>query len=920
MKMALQRSSAESPRLRGRSVVPQPQGDDTAPLPVPLREVPPTAEPSEAERRLATRREYTSTRAFGPLSQLPFNASVEQHGLPFLALAMGVSILSAAIMTGSWPGGIATLALAIAMVLTTFAARWHRLIARIDGAIGQVVTIALPLVPQFLFGMGIGEWTAFGGLAPAAAATFLVMVMGLGSLYLRRHPGLAIAVPWALGMGALLSDLTANSMYALIGAGVLFALAGREQMAQQMGEERQRAAQERGQNRARDILSDYEDTGQGWFWETDRRSQLTYVSDTVARVLSTSAEQLVGKPLVTLFDLADASDSSERTLMFHLSTRSAFKELAVRAAVNGNERWWSVSGRPIYDGFNNFIGFRGSGTDLTERKRSQEEVSRLANFDSLTGLSNRFKITRVLEKILTSRQEANRACAIFLLDLDRFKHVNDTMGHPAGDALLKQVAQRLERAVGKLGQVGRLGGDEFKVVIPGRQAKQLLAELAREVIHSLSQPYAIDGQRVIIGASIGIAVAPDNGDNSDDLVRNADLALYAAKDGGRGRHHFYAEDLHADAEARAQMEEDLRDAITKGDLEMFYQPIVCLATEQITGFEALLRWQHPLKGWIPPDRFIGTAEDTGLITQLGEWALRTACADLANMPSNVRVAVNVSPLQFSSPQLPAVVTQAIAAAGIRPEQLELEITESVFLTDDASTDAMFTALKRIGVRLALDDFGTGYSSLGYLKNAPFDKIKIDQSFVRGATEPGSRNGAIIASITSLAKALGMETTAEGVETLDELELVRRHGCSHVQGFIYDRALDRDATHARLAAGLHAVAKGPRSARAARQTMLRKVVLDHQGNQYDGTIRNISTSGALIEGLWNVPVGTIFKVEIATNYFVTCTARWSVDERMGVEFANPLPRDAAGQITAVQGLPPKPVAPMIASPRSSARVR
>ncbi len=217
---------------------------------------------------------------------------------------------------------------------------------------------------------------------------------------------------------------------------------------------------------------------------------------------------------------------------------------------------------------------------------------------------------------------------------------------------------------------------------------------------------------------------------------------------------------------------------------------------------------------------------------------------------------------------------------------------------------MFRSLKRIGVRLALDDFGTGYSSLGYLKSAPFDKIKIDQSFVRGATEPGSRNGAIIASITSLAHALGMETTAEGVETMDELELVRRHGCSHVQGYIYDRPLDRAATHARLAAGLQAVAKGPRSARAPRQTMLRKVVLDHQGNLYEGTIRNISTSGALIEGLWSVPVGTEFKLQISANYFVTCTTRWSMDERMGVEFANPLQRNAAGQITAVQGPSPK----------------
>src|SRR5690606_8345191 len=235
------------------------------------------------------------------------------------------------------------------------------------------------------------------------------------------------------------------------------------------------------------------------------------------------------------------------------------------------------------------------------------------------------------------------------------------------------------------------------------------------------------------------------------------------------------------------------------------------------------------------------AEDSGLIAQIGEWALRTACHDLARWPEEVRVAVNVSPLQFANPQLPTIVTSAIAQAGVHPSRLELEITETVFLNDDAATDAMFAALKRVGVRLALDDFGTGYSSLGYLKKAPFDKIKIDQSFVRGATEPGSHNGAIIASITSLAHALGMDTTAEGVETLDELDLVRMHGCSHVQGFIYERPLNAEAALERLETGLVAVARGPRASRAPRQTMLRKVVLDHHGQLYNGTIRNVSST-------------------------------------------------------------------------------
>ncbi|MGN6500784.1 MAG: EAL domain-containing protein, partial [Tsuneonella sp.] len=575
----------------------------------------------------------------------------------------------------------------------------------------------------------------------------------------------------------------------------------------------------------------------------------------------------------------------------HLSAHSAFQELPVRAAIADEERWWSISGRPIYDGFQNFCGFRGSGTDLTEKRRSQEHASRLALYDSLTGLANRFQMGQSLEKILAAPQEAHRECSVFLLDLDRFKHVNDTLGHPAGDALLKQVGQRLERAVGKAGLVGRLGGDEFEVIVPGRAHREQLRAMAQEIIGALSQPYSIEGQRVVIGASVGIAVSPDDGLSSESLIRNADLALYAAKDGGRGRLHFYANDLHSAAEERSQLEQDLRDAVSHGGLELFYQPVVHAATEQIAGFEALLRWNHPTRGWLSPAKFVPVAEDAGLIGPIGEWALRTACHDLARWPQNVRCAVNVSALQFANPNLPAVVTNALAQAGVDPSRLELEITESVFLTDDEGTDAMFAALKRVGVRLALDDFGTGYSSLGYLKKAPFDKIKIDQSFVRGATEPGRRNGAIIASITSLALALGMDTTAEGVETLDELDLVRMHGCSHIQGYIYEKPLSAAAATERLSAGLAALAKGPRSARAPRQRMLRKVVLEHGGQCYNGTIRNMSTTGALVDGLWNVPVGTIFRIAMSESQIVTATSRWCEDDRMGVEFAEPIEREA-----------------------------
>jgi len=328
---------------------------------------------------------------------------------------------------------------------------------------------------------------------------------------------------------------------------------------------------------------------------------------------------------------------------------------------------------------------------------------------------------------------------------------------------------------------------------------------------------------------------------------------------------------------------------------LHYQPVVNLGKEQVTGFEALLRWNHPRLGRLSPAVFVPVAEDCGLIGQIGEWALRTACHDLARWPAHIRVAVNVSPLQFSSPALPSVVTHALASAGVDPSRLELEITESVFLNDSANTDAMFVALKRIGVRLALDDFGTGYSSLGYLKKAPFDKIKIDQSFVRGATMAGSRNGAIIASIVSLANALGMETTAEGVETMDELDLVRELGCSHVQGYIYAKAMAREEADVVLAGDCRIEAHGPRSARSARRTMLRKVSLAVHGASYSVTIRNISETGAMFEGLLDVPMGLEMIMALSDEVSVAATVRWSCYGRTGVVFAEPIVFDEQGLI-------------------------
>lgn len=638
--------------------------------------------------------------------------------------------------------------------------------------------------------------------------------------------------------------------------------------------------------RASRLLTEYEESGRGWFWETDRRGAITYISASLARSLNYEPNELIGLQLTQLVVAGNVGNTEgDRTLGFHLSSRSPFVDIAVRVAITSDERWWAISGRPIINDYSQFQGYRGSGADLTEMKRSQAEVTRLAQYDSLTGLANRVQMQRALEQSIMDARGKIGECALFLLDLDRFKSVNDTMGHPAGDALLREVAQRLERVVCERGMVGRLGGDEFKVVLPGMVDRSKLGVLADAIIASLSQPYIIDGVQVVIGASVGISTCPEDGMTAEALVRNADLALYAAKDDGRGVHRFYSSKMLADAEDRRQLEDDLRQALNEGSLDLVYQPIVSAKTEKLTGFETLLRWNHPVRGPISPALFVPIAEDSGLIGPLGEWVLRTACHAAAKWPEGLRVAVNVSPIQFANPTLPGIVMNALAASGLEPAQLELEITESAFLNEGEATDQMFAQLKAIGVRLALDDFGTGYSSLGYLKKAPFDKIKIDQSFVRGASVAGSRNAAIITSIVSLAEALGMDTTAEGVETHDELALVRSLGCSQIQGFIYGKGSSAEDVEQRFTEqGIEARATGFKSSRPPRMSMLRSVAIFNQGQRYIGRIRNISASGAMVEGLWNVPQGTEFEIELAEGHSVAAVTRWSVDDRMGVQFA------------------------------------
>jgi diguanylate cyclase (GGDEF)-like protein len=641
------------------------------------------------------------------------------------------------------------------------------------------------------------------------------------------------------------------------------------------------------------LLRTFEGTRQGWFWSVDEEGCLTYISEDVGRFLSETPARLLGRPFSEFFAQADDDQTGRRTLTFLLARQSSFGKITVRPLRGAETRYWELAGTPQFDQGGHFSGYQGSALDVTEQRTSSEQASQLAQYDALTGLPNRRRMAELLDVYLVGAEYHHRPCAVLLIDLDRFKQVNDTLGHPAGDALLKQVAERLARIVGDKDRVFRLGGDEFQVVLPNCEDRGVIGDLASEIIASLSQPYTIEGSRCVIGASIGVAVAPVDGRSRAELIRNADLALYGSKSGGRGRFRFFSTDLLEAVEEKRTLEEDLRDALARGEMSLAYQPIVNARSNQITGVEALIRWDHPKRGSVSPALFVPIAEEAGIVGQLGNWALRQACADAATWPGTLRVAVNVSPVQFNE-ALPAAVTSALASSGLPPERLELEITEGVFLGDSLVADAMFATLKQIGVRLALDDFGTGYSSLGYLRTAPFDKIKIDQTFVREATLPGSRNGAIIAAIVALAEALDMETTAEGIEYMDQLDLIRSLRVSHVQGWVYSKAISSGELTARLEDGNWTISpSGPATQRSDRQAVYRKIGIIH-GNSYRSAImRNLSTTGALIDGLAQLPVRSLIVVDFGDGQFSYARVARSTGRHLGILFEQELIDDGNG---------------------------
>lgn len=530
------------------------------------------------------------------------------------------------------------------------------------------------------------------------------------------------------------------------------------------------------------LLHDYAEQSSDWLWEVNGDQLIVNPSARFATAVDMEIRDLRNLPLVDLFE-----DSMERNqLSQSLASGQAFRDVHVPIKIGGEEYWWRLSGRRIKTADGESQHIRGVAADITSAKTAEARVAHLAHFDSLTDLPNRALFNQSLQRSI-ARMRDGQKLAVLYLDLDHFKLINDTLGHGAGDLVLKAAANRLENTIGIEDIVARLGGDEFAISLRNVDSRESVMQVAGTIIDRLSEPVMVEGQPVATGVSIGIALAPDCCNGAEDLIKHADIALYHAKENGRGCASVFELSMHEAVQDRRNIEMDLRAALKRNELELYYQPLVNIESNEIIGYEALLRWHHSEKGMIMPDVFIPVAEDTGMIVQLGEWVIRSALQEVAKWPEHLTVAVNLSPVQMRSPNLIPTIINALAATGVAPHRLELEITESVLMNDNQSNVELLHKIRSLGVRIALDDFGTGYSSLNYLRSFPFDKIKIDRCFV---DEVDSREDcrAIIRAVTGLASSLGMVTTAEGVERSDQLSQLKEEGCVQVQGYLFSKAM------------------------------------------------------------------------------------------------------------------------------------
>ena len=648
-----------------------------------------------------------------------------------------------------------------------------------------------------VWGVSMPLFGWFGGMAELLGIwSVCVAMMVYASMLMPSVPVVATVFIGAVTLGGIAGWVLIEQYYlavAAVGLGLLLVIGVlRTAQSQVLYQLASNVLQEKTETVSL-LLREFEDSGADWLWQTDTARAVTHTSPRFAYALEAEARSIDGQPLLKLI----AGDAWEtgiypdalHALAERLKKREAFSNLIVPVTFKGKTRWWELSASPRLSEDGAFLGFRGVGSDVTEQRESADKISHLARFDTLTGLPNRLQLTETLGRALTESEKWRRRCGFFMIDLDRFKAVNDTLGHPVGDRLLAQVAKRLRMIMSENELCGRLGGDEFAVVLMDSNDTAYVEKLAKTIIDALSKPYEIDQNTLFIGASIGSAVGPMDGRTVELLMRSADLALYRSKEEGGNTHHSYQHKLHANAEEKRVLEYELRHALERNQLHLEYQPVVSAKGDhEITGFEALLRWKNPKFGNVSPVKFIPIAEDARLIVPIGTWVLRQACKDAMGWPDSTKVAVNISVDQLTSPNFMDTVISALHDSKLPAWRLELEVTESIFLRDGGHTVQILDRLRKMGIKLSLDDFGTGYSSLGYLRNIRFDTIKVDRSFVQGAAKAKAESIAIIRAVVALSDALDITTTAEGVETEAEMLMIQQMGCTKIQGYYFGRPM------------------------------------------------------------------------------------------------------------------------------------
>jgi diguanylate cyclase (GGDEF)-like protein/PAS domain S-box-containing protein len=725
---------------------------------------------------------------------------VARRLVPLWLLAHGfVAFAAAAMRLGTMPWqvllGRASMALACAALLAVWGRRGaHRTIEdwRDTGLIGGIVfgfgwaaALALsagPLTELSGFGM-----LALGG-ALLIATTILSAPAPLGGLVFIALAGVGGAA------GALFDDTPMLAAMILLCA--LVAMAALAFGARTLLE---RIAAQQGLVEKEELVSlllrDFGDAGADWLWRTDTAKRLVDVAPRLIRQFGLTRSQIENRSLLALL-AGESWDQGTvapgiRDLADRLARRESFRDLVVPVEVGGERRWWSLSATPRRDARGTLLGFWGVGTDVTERHRSVERIDRMARFDALTSLANRAHVIAALGDALREGHCTGGRSTLMLIDLDRFKQVNDTLGHPVGDKLLVAVAGRLRALAGPDDVCGRLGGDEFAVVVPDADDRDRVEALAETIVTSLSAPYEIEGHRLHIGASVGTATAPRDGRVVETMLRNADLALYQAKDQGRGMHRRYEPQLHSAAEHRRRIENALRVALEQGQLRLVYQPIVEAGAGRLAAFEALLRWNHPDLGPIGPEIFLPIAEEARLIGRIGDWVMHTACRDAAAWPDGIGLAVNLAGAQLKDPQLTATVFAALSHSGLDATRLELEIGEDVYLRGGSAMIEATDKLLMLGVRVSLSDYCTSQATT-FLRQGRFSSVKIDHDFVRGVAEGSAESIAIVRAIVTLAQNMGMTTVAEGAETQADRDRMLELGCDRIQGWTVGEPLDAGA--------------------------------------------------------------------------------------------------------------------------------